>query len=336
MRGKKSSSQGGRRLIRRLSTGHKKTVVRPSKKSFDPVAGEKAAALAALKIRHDQEIKRLARTFAGRKAAIKTAVKSFRTRRADRGQIVFVGVKGGRDAAVRGRKGYAVYVTKTGKKRIVRQLVKGRITIPQAKHLSSIDVSRSPGKAARKKFLTAKANKVAAGVIKKIPASKKIKPGERTIKPRGTIYAGDLPAKSFYSGSTAVDQIAGRLKTAINSQKSKKTFLVTVGLVVKTKDGQHRFFSTQRRINRQDYQRADAADLKAFLARECYSFLAKELSAAGLVTSGSARHIAQLKGNKGKPRRQWRKGGFLWQGHDHQDCQVVRVEYRIDHLTFEK
>ena len=333
MRPKKSSSPS-RRVIRVTSLS--RSTPKPAGRGSQ-FAAEKASELARLKREYEKASRTIARKFADRENQFRKAVKLFRPRRSDRGKVVFVGVKGGRDAAAAGRKGYAIYVARTGRKITIRQTSRGKLTTPAAKHLSTIDVSRLRNKTARKQFLTAKANKIAGGVIRKIPTRRDVSDlKKRTIPAGGTIYSGAIPAQSFYSGSTALDEMAERLKKAINSQRSKKTFLVTVGLVVKTKGGQLKFFSTQRRINRQDYQRADAADLKQFFGKEVYAFLAAELSSAGLVTAGSARHIARLKQNKGKPRRQWTKGGFLWQGHDQENCEVVKIEYRFDHLTFEK
>jgi hypothetical protein len=333
VRPKKSSSPPRRRRpVTSLSGAAKKSAGRGSL-----LADEKAAALAELERLQRREKSALIRKFSDRENKFRAAIKVFRPRKSERGKIVFIGVKGGRDAGAKGRKGYAVYITKGGKKKPIRQLKGGRLATPAARQLSSIDVSRVRNKAAKKQFLIAKANKIAAGAIKNVPTTAKVRDAKKRIIPAGgTIYSGAIPARSFYSGSAAVDEMAQRLKTALNSQRSKKTFLVTVGLVVKTADGQLRFFSTQRRINRQDYQRADAADLKQFFGREVYAFLAREMSAAGLVTTGSAAHIARLKQNKGKARSKWTKGGFLWQGHDHQDATVVKVEYRFDQLTFEK
>src|SRR6185437_8865563 len=49
---------------------------------------------------------------------------SYKPRKGDRGKIVFIGVHGQRTARAKGRKGFLIYVTKTGKKWFVKQQTK--------------------------------------------------------------------------------------------------------------------------------------------------------------------------------------------------------------------
>ena len=332
----KKSSKALRRGVRSFS---------PAKRRTTPAQGllpgmmspDEQAELDALEALHKREREALRRKFSNREKKFRDAVKSFRPKKSERGKIVFIGANGKRGAGKIGRKGYVIYVTKTGKKQGIRQRSKGKVASPIARQLSSIDVSRVRNKTARKKFLTAQANAVSRGTIEKIPEKRTLKNiSEKTIPKKGTIYAGETKAKNFWTGSSAVEILAKELQRCLNGQRSKKTFLVTIGLVVKTNDGTLRFFSTQQRINRQDIQKSHIDEMKQYFGLVIYAFLAKELAMSGLVMAGSARHISRLKSNKGKPRHKWQKDGFLWQGHDMNDCEVVKVEYRFDHLTFNK
>lgn len=127
--------------------------------------------------------------------------------------------------------------------------------------------------------------------------------------------------------------MAKELVKAVNGQRSKRDFLVTIGLTVQEGNGRIHFIQTQARMGRADSQDLTEAEAIAFFGQVIYAFLARELSMRGLVMEGSARHIGRLKQNRGLDRDEWTKDGFLWEGHDAENVKVTSVEYRFDHQT---
>lgn len=303
------------------------------KKHLHPTERQKA--VAAAKQAYKARLARIARTYADREKALKRALKTFRPRKSERGKIIFLGVRGGRIPASANRRGYAVYVNRAGKKQVVRQLTRDRKhveKIPTAKKLSSIDVSRVRSKRAKQQFLTAHLNPIASKELRR-----KTKKGKRGISSKGTRYAGTLQTDKFYENSDSVEIIAKELSRANNSQRSKRDFLITIGVAVREgKKGKLHWIELSRRFSRADKQEATEAECRAFLGREVYAFLARELSDRDLVLQGSARHIGRLKENRGNPRDEWTKDGFLWQGHDQKNVQIEKIEYRIDQLKIGK
>lgn len=271
---------------------------------------------------------------------LKKALAGFRPRKAERGKIVFIGTKGSREAAQKGRRGFAVYIDRKGKKHPVRQYDRKAKTvekIPIARKLSSVDISRVPSKTAKKRFLETKANKVASGVLSNLPLSRKLKEGEKVgISGKGTRYAGKFETDRIDAASATVRRLGKELVKTIKGTRSKRDFLITIGISCKTRDGRRFWIETQRRFSRRDGQEVTKAECEAFFGKEVYAFLARELAERDLVMQGSARHIARLKGNKGKRRSKWMKDGWLWEGHDKDDVKLERVEWRFDQLTLDK
>jgi hypothetical protein len=289
----------------------------------------KAAARLAAKKAYEQRLAQIERTFAKREKVFKIALRGFRPRKADHGKIIFIGTKGGRLGYNTSRKGFAVYVDTKGRKKPIRQRGRDKRLerIPTPRKITTIDVTRARSKRAKKQFLTARLNPV---------ASRELRKKGKGISARGTRYAGTIKTDKFYAKSDSVEILSRDLVQAANKQRSKKDFLITIGMSVAEKNGKRHWIEIQRRFSRQDGQSADLADVKNYFGREIYAFLAKELSDRDLVLQGSARHIARLKENRGKPRDQWRKDGFLWQGHDQNDVKIEKIEYRIDQLKLGK
>lgn len=292
-----------------------------------PATDEKQAVLAALKRAYENKQSEIERTFKARAAKVKSAVRHFKVKKADRGKIVFVGVKGGRITGNTSRRGYAVYVNTKGKKQVVRQIARStgrleKIAIPRK--LVSLDVSKVRSKRAKTQFLTARANPI---------ASRELRKHGKGISSKGTRYAGKFATDKFYADADSVTVLSKELCAAANKQRSKKDFLVTIGFHLTDKRGKKHWLELQRRFSRQDGQKAEIADVRQFFGREIYGFLANELQMRGLVLAGSAAHIQRLKENRGKKRGEWTKDGFLWQGHDSENCKIESLEYRIDQLT---
>jgi hypothetical protein len=282
-----------------------------------------------------QTILQRARGRAGRmeKARRVKALAVFRkfrpSKRKDGGKIIFVGLDGRRIIGRSNRRGYAVYVTRGGKARLLKEYSRktGRIITPKAKPLKGLDVTRGPSKRARKEFLTQFL----------VPAAR----GEMTRTTKGLSrkavrFAGEIKTTKFYEGGDAVEMIGRELSKASNTQKSRKDFLVSIGVWLKDKEGKAHFVEINRRFARHDGQATNLSETTAFLGREVYGHLSNELQTRGLVLSGSAGHVRRLQENRGAERDEWTKDGFLWQGHDSLDANIIKIEYRIDQQSFGK
>lgn len=267
-------------------------------------------------------------------------ISKFRPRKADRGRIVFLGANGARTAADRNRKGVAIYVNRNGKKQPVRQYDRKTKRLEKHAHLrkiNSVDVSRVRSKRAKKTFLQAYTNRIASGTLSEIPQSGRteLSGRQRKISCAGTRFCGVFFSKRIDRQSDAARQIGKELARAANTTKSKRDFLVTIGISVKVvKTGETYFIVTQRRFARRDRQITTRAECIDFIGREIYGFLARDLQSRGLVLTGSATHIKQLKENRGKKRKNWTKDGFLWEAHDSNDVKLQQIEWRIDQQTF--
>lgn len=300
--------------------------------------------------------KQLARQFARQRARqslrsatakLRSALSRFKPKVSDRGNIVFIGVTGKRDAAIHGRRGFAVYVDSKGRKNPIRQFHRntGKLEkIPTPRKLATIDVGRVRSDRARKKFLTAHANKIIQGKIENVPSSRKIrKGGKRPHVPNGTIHSGELQTDNYYLNGETVGKLSKELRKAIKTSRGKRDFLVTIGVVCKTGNGDLFWITSQVTISRQQNQSISLDEARQFFGRVIYRLLAVELANRGLVLSGSAKHVQRLKINKGKPRSKWQKPyktgkgetkTYLWEAHDYQDVKIQSVEYRFDRLHF--
>lgn len=272
---------------------------------------------------------------------VKKVIGKFRPKKSDRGKIILLGAQGSRAAAGKNRRVIAIYVNTKGKKSVVRQYDRTEKKLEKfakLRKVNSVDVSRVKSRRAQAKFLNAYSNRVAYGTLSEIPESGKSNDAVRSrkISCAGTRYCGQIFAKRIDRQSDAAKLIGKELARASNSTKSKRDFLVTIGIscqVVGT--GETFFIVTRRRFARRDGQHTTNAEGIDFIGREIYGFLARDLQSRGLVMTGSATHIKNLPENKGvKNRHDWKKDGFLWEAHDSDDVKLVQVEYRIDQQTF--
>lgn len=268
---------------------------------------------------------------------LRTAINGFRPKKSERGSIVFINRSGKRGKG--GRVGYALYINRAGKKISIRQYDRkaGKIeSVPKARKIGSIDISRVRNKTAKKEFLQSHINPVSAGSLRKIRHSGKVMGKDKGgIETTGTRFAGKDSFDAIHTGSEAANTIGRELVKAFRTTKSNRDFLVTFGIHAK-RGKEHFWFETQRRIVRRDKQELTLAEAKQFIGHEIYAFIAKELLANGLVLAGSARYVSRLKENRGKDREDWTKDGFEWGGAGAENVTIENVEWRFDQNIFKK
>jgi hypothetical protein len=239
------------------------------------------------------------------------AARKFRPRKSERGRIVFIGTNGSRTAAAKGRKGYAVYVTKTGKKQIVKDFKRGYK--PQKISEIEFKVSKSL-KTAKAKFQTAKSELLTKGT-RKAP-----------VRKSGSVR----PGNQWDFSDKVVDKIANSLHEALTGQKSRRTFNINAMVLVKKPDGTLKTYNVQVGIARPDHLAIEFGGIKNFVSRKFYAFLARQLAFDGYVTSGSANHVRYLPENQGLERDEWTKNGEVWEGHDYDTVKIQQIEWKIE------
>lgn len=216
------------------------------------------------------------------KGRAQAAIRHFRPRKADRGKFVLLTTRGNRGAAAKGRKGYLAYVSKAGKKSLMR-------VTKDYKPRKSTDIQAPLWRAPRaaKEFETAKLEHTGAG--------------RSVVKGRGSVKVSG----AFDFSDKVVGHIARSLKTTIERQASHRSYLINANVLAELPDGSTQVFSFAVPIAKADNIQIELEGLENFVRQKFYKFLATELSMAGYVTSGSANHVRRLSVNKGKPRDQW-------------------------------
>ena len=233
----------------------------------------------------------------------------FRQRKSDAGKFVMVGIDGKRNPQDKGRKGYLVYVTKTGKKQLAgyKQDFKPR-------KISDIEAPAHGNKLkAAKEFQAARRVKVSGG--------------RAAVKARGSVATGG--ANDF--NETVVSKLAKGVRAGMMRQASRRTFILSVNVLVELPSGETRVYSVQVPIARADHIAIELGGIENFIRQKFYAFMARELQFDGYVTRGSANHIRRLKDNQGKPVSQWVQGdGNKWRGNESEIVQIKQLEWQLE------
>lgn len=249
-----------------------------------------------------------------RKAAY-NARNTYKPRKKDRGKLVFIGTKGQKDPQRKGRKGYLLYVTKTGKKWLVKQVTNKRNTSQfRPRKLSSIAPRETRAtRNAAKKFEAAKLVKVSTG--------------KAATKGAGTV-GGSSGAYDF--SDKVVEKIAKSLKTTIERQASHRSFLISAMVLVRLPDGTQETVEVQLPIDKADHIAIKLGGLINFVRHKFYAFMARELAHLGYVTVGSSNHIRRLPDNDGaEPGEYVDKTGKEWHGNDLDVVRILKIDWQI-------
>lgn len=259
------------------------------------------------KLREQRERKRIAK----QEERARAAVRRFRPRKADRGEYVMIGTKGGRNPQEKGHKGFMVYVDRRGRKKLEPGYKQDYL----AKKISDIEIPIFKTKnKARKKFLRARR------VL--------MKSGRFVVK-----GSGHLKMKGQYDfNDKTVDKLAKAIKKTIVAQRSKRRFLITAMVLVRLPDGKEKAYTVEVPIDKADHISIEIGGIRNFVRQKFYAFMARELAFDGYVTSGSANHIRRLKENEGLDRDDWTKDGQVWEGHDYETVRILTIEYRIEQI----
>lgn len=222
------------------------------------------------------QARRLTSSKAREKRQAKAARDSYRPRKSDRGKIVLVGLKGGKAPEQKGRKGYPVYVTRTGKKRLLRQKAERPFKISRLRDVK-LKASRNLRKA-QAKFERSRLEETARG--------------RALLRGQGSVQAGG--ANDFRG--EVIKTIARSLKKTIEAQESHRSFLIRVGVLLRHGDGTSSRVEFEVPIDKADHIAIRQAGLENFVSQKLYAALAQQLAYMGFITAGSANHIRRVQG----------------------------------------
>ena len=266
-----------KRKLRKLSSAQfTRAIPKLSIREIDKYIREHKGGLTAKQVSAIQGRATSARHAKAEKIQAQAAREKYKPRKQDRGKIVFIGTKGERQTRNRG---YAVYVTKRGKK----WLLKGTTERP-FKSIPKKDLQIKAGRNLR--------NKLAAFEKARLVESKRgrsILRGKGAI--RSTTYGQD------FSGSV-IKRIASNLKKVIEGQASQRSFLIEANLLLRHEDGTTSATSFAVPIGKADHISIRLAGLQNFVRQRFYLALARALQYMGFITSGSAAHIQRVTGEQ--------------------------------------
>ena len=251
------------------------------------------------------------------------AVKHFRPRKSDAGRIVMISIAGKRDPQKKGRKGFPVYITKTGKKRLIRDASQEQPYKPR--RISEIDIPyRKNLSNAQKEF-----------VKERRVLSRK---GKLIVKESDSVNRGSKKSVTMGRTGRCVKKLTESLRKAFAGQASHRVFVLNVIVLCEKQDGfpfdngqMEKTYEFHVDIARQDHQSIEEGGLKNFVTQKFYAAFARQLAFDGFVTVGSANHIRGLADNKGVDKEEWvRKDGQPWDGADKDLVRIISMDWKIE------
>ena len=283
---------------------------------------KKLTAKMLTKLRQQETARKQSRKQSQQKQQAVLARDKFKPGKKQRGQIVFIGVNGQKTARSKGRKGYLIYVTKTGKKWLLKQQSKRGAYKPRK--FAEIQPNNNP--ALRKQ--TAKFQKSKLVTIGK---------GISAVKGSGKV---DIRGQWDFSDKV-VSTIAKSIKKTVEGVASHRVFNIKVMVLFENIDGLLETTSFNVPIEKPDHIDISIDAMQNFVSKKFYAFLAQQLAFMGYVTSGSSNHVKSLSVNKGKDRSEWRKPyeddkGRLrlmdWKGSDMDTVHIKKIEWQLEQV----
>jgi len=244
-------------------------------------------------------------------ALYKKAVARFKPKKSELGTVVFVASKPPKGKSKRldrrsRQKGFAVYVTKTGKLEPLREQ---RRKPPVPRKRASVDPAKFRRKAARE----AGQRSVFARVSGKRSLSRMFKPG------RG---------RQSVDWMKVADHLAGAMARGMQTERRAHTQVVSHAVVVRTQEGTVRTFeaTTNLMVSDEQAKTSPGPEWNAFAGKinEAYGLIAEQLKAANMVSRGSADYIRGLELNEDIEDQEDLMGedGQRWEKNE---CDVVDI-----------
>jgi hypothetical protein len=248
-----------------------------------------------------------------RKAAVH-AKAAFKATRKDRGKVIMITGSGARDAQKRGKRGLLVYVTKKGKKILV-------------KHQGA-----EPYKTRKLTSLKPPIGGYKGKAVKKFELDRRVMVSEHRaqIRAKGEVKTGG----AYDFTDKASDKIAKSLQKLFNKgPQSHRQYFIEGLALIKAKDGKMRTIPFGLPIDKPDHLHIKLAGMQNFVRKKFYAFMASELGRLGFVTAGSTNFIRRLPDNEGLPREEWTdRSGGEWGGAELETVNLQSIEWRIEQL----
>lgn len=235
----------------------------------------------------------------------------FHPRKSDYGNLVFVTSKGKRSDSSKGRKGHLVYVSQNGNK---KYLVKETYEPYRLKRIHDI----SPPKNRLKKQLKAFERR---RLVRKAS-------GKSVVKGSGSV--GSKSSTEDFS-SYVVSKIAKSIHKTLTAQSSQRVFLISLNILIEEAAGKMSVVRVQVPIQRADHISIRLGGIRNFVTKKIYAYIAKELLAMDLVTTGSSNHIHSLDDNEGvEEDALLNSQGEEWAGVGKAVVRIKTIEWKIE------
>jgi len=273
----------------------------------------------------------LARKQARQKRNAYAARDAYKPRKGDAGRYVMVGTKGKRNPQDKGRKGYLVYVTKTGRKWLIkrggkRPYLSGRI--------SELNPSDNRLQNAAKQFRQAKlrrfGGKPTLRTLRKTEFSESekkfnAKEGIESEKPEygETLETG---GKGHDFSEAMVKKLGDELERRFGQTGRKTPLLFTALLLLESGE----VVQVQIAIPTLDKIGFQFGGLRQFIRGGFYASMAQQLAFLGYVTSGSANHIRRVTGKSFSKSNWERYHDKTWTGKTPSVVTIIRIDWKLE------
>lgn len=241
-----------------------------------------------------------------RKAQAEKALRSFRPRKSERGSFVFIGPKGGRVKPNSKRKAVPVFISRTGKKRLVRERKKKGLSEIRFRAASAFNVGKVKGQTkAKKKFFGAKFR--------------------RQMESR-TIHGDNIRWERFVAGAQA------DLKRVRGNRKTNATVRLAVEITVADEDDHLETHSFDFQWHARALQKLDDENFAAFFWSVVYAEFAQRLRIGRQVTVGSFSRVEKANRGKQPVPSKWQWKGKIWGKSSFEQVKVRRVKWELSKL----
>jgi len=304
------SSPGARRLPRKVESSKARRApgalaAFESKYGFRPQVRGGVVNLTPRQLRTMAGIDRAEKRARDQAKAARAARDAYRPRKSDHGKVILIGKGGGKNPQSKGRKGYAAYVTKTGKVWLLNTGTKDAYKPRKARDIQ-LPVRRNIHKAVdtfkRKQLshrkVTRDRDEIKAAVNR---ANRKGLKGDTAALAIDFDLKGSGKGRGQVKGSKGhdfnrkmVDKLASDFRKVIKSQQGQRSFQIEVIALVRLSDGSKDVVEFTVPIARNDHDAIRIGGIKNFVEKMFYKHLAGQLSFRGWISSGSANHIRQL------------------------------------------
>jgi hypothetical protein len=241
---------------------------------------------------------------------------AYRPRKKDFGKLTFIGIKGQKDPQAKGRKGYLLYVTKTGKKWLVKQVTNTR-NVSQYKPRKLTSIAPRESKTLR--------NKIKAFTSARLV---RVSSGKAAVKGKGSVRGS---SGQYDFSDKVVAKIAKALKKTIESQRSHRVFVIRAMMLIQLPDHTQETIEIEVPIEKADNISIRLAGLINFIRQKFYRYMARELAFHGYVTVGSSNHTRRLADNEGLDREDWTDSrGEKWKGARLDVVRILRIDWIVE------